>query len=292
MATVNLDSTGHGVGGVAIRPNESSLSAVSWAAVMAGTVVAVSVTFILVALGSGIGIASVSPWPTRGISATAFTVATAIWLIVVQWGASALGGYTTGRLRTKWVGVHTHEVFYRDTAHGLLTWASATVIGALLLAGAAMHTAGRGMQAAATASSAMTKRAAHRNQEGEPSVMYEVDKLFRSASAEPVPSERHTEITRILSNAVATGTLSPDDKAYLTNLVASRSGIAPQEAQKRVDDTLARMQAADVKVRKAADAARGAAAEASIYMALSMLIGAFVACAAAALGGKRRDEHL
>jgi hypothetical protein len=285
MAIVNLEGADHS-GGIDVgRPHESSVSAVSWAAVLAGTVVAVSVTFVLMALGSGIGFASISPWPHRGVSATTFTLVTAIWLIVVQWGASALGGYTTGRLRTKWAGLHTHEVFFRDTAHGLLTWATATVFGALLLAAAAMHTAGRGVQATATASSAATERAAHGSPRGESAARYEVDRLFRSTSAEPVSAERYTEVTRVLSNAVAVGNLSADDNAYLTNLVAARSAVPPREAQKRVDDILTQMQADDARVRKVA-------AEASIYMALSMLIGAFVACAAAALGGKRRDLHL
>jgi hypothetical protein len=219
-------------------------------------------------------------------------VLTAIWLIVVQWGASALGGYTAGRLRTKWAGVHTHEVFYRDTTHGLVTWAAATVFGALLVAAAAIHTAGEGAHAAATLSGASTEQAMHRAGRGEGPASYEIDRLFRSTSAEPVAVERYGEATRVLRNAVEQGALSSDDEAYLTNLVAARSAIPQQEAQKRVHEVLAQMQAADVRIRKAADAARVAAAETSIYMALSMLIGAFVACAAAALGGKQRDQHL
>ena len=52
------------------------------------------------------------------------------------------GGYVAGRLRTRWVGVHTHEIFFRDTAHGFLAWALATVIGAGFLAAAASNIAG------------------------------------------------------------------------------------------------------------------------------------------------------
>ena len=291
MAIGNLGADVPNAGAVG-RPHESAVSAVSWAAIAAGTVVAVSVTFVLTALGSGLGFASVSPWPTRGVSATTFTVLTAIWVIVVQWGASALGGYTAGRLRTKWAGLHTHEVFFRDTAHGLVTWATATVLGALLFAAAAVHTAGRGMQAAATLSGAATEHAMHRPMGGEGPASYEVDKLFRSTGPEPVPAERYAEATRLLHGAAADGSLSTEDNAYLTSLVAARSAIPPDEAQKRVNDVLAELKAAEVRARRAADAARVAAAETSIYLALSMLVGAFVACAAAALGGKLRDEHL
>src|SRR5262245_60628885 len=112
---------------------EAFSSAVSWPAILAGAFVAASVSLILIALGSGLGLASVSPWRGEGASATTFTVITAIWLIVIQWVASGLGGYVTGRLRTKWVRTHTHEVFFRDTAHGFVTWALSTVIGAFVL---------------------------------------------------------------------------------------------------------------------------------------------------------------
>src|ERR1700730_4835360 len=99
---------------------ESPISAVSWPAIIAGAVVAAAASLVLVVLGSGLGLASVSPWRNVGASATTFTIMTAIWLIVVQWAASGLGGYLTGRLRTKWVGTHTNEVFFADTAHGSL----------------------------------------------------------------------------------------------------------------------------------------------------------------------------
>ena len=105
----------------------SGKSAASWPAIFAGAFVAVSVSLVLLALGSGLGFAAISPWQGHGVSATTFTVTTAIWLIVTQWLSAALGGYIAGRLRTKWVGTHTHEVFFRDTAHGFVTWSVATV---------------------------------------------------------------------------------------------------------------------------------------------------------------------
>jgi hypothetical protein len=286
-----IDNTGAATlasGGV--RPYESSVSAVSWPAVFAGTLVAVAVTFILMALGSGVGFATVSPWPGHGASATTFTVVTAIWLLVVQWGSSALGGYTTGRLRTKWAGVHTHEVFFRDTAHGLLTWATATVFGALLLASAALHTANHSMQAAVIAATADGGRAMHRFEGAEGG--YALDKLFRSASAEPISPERYGEVSRTLHGAVASGSLSPEDRTYLSRLVAARSGIPAEEAQTRVENAYAEMQAAEERAKKEADEARAAAAKLSLFTALSMFVGAFIACVAAAMGGRLRDEHL
>jgi hypothetical protein len=114
----------------------SAQAAVSWPAIIAGAFVAVAVSLVLLTLGGGLGFAAISPWPGRGVSATTLAVTSAIWLIVTQWLSAAFGGYVAGRLRTRWIGTHTHEVFFRDTAHGLITWAVATVLVAAVVAGA------------------------------------------------------------------------------------------------------------------------------------------------------------
>src|SRR5476651_292232 len=115
---------------------------VSWPAIAAGAIAAAAMTLVLLAFGAGMGFSAVSPWGNSGISANTFQISTGLYLIVVAMLASAMGGYVAGRLRTRWVGVHTHEVFFRDTAHGFLAWAFATVIGAGLLAAAASSIAG------------------------------------------------------------------------------------------------------------------------------------------------------
>jgi hypothetical protein len=272
--------------------NESSKSAVSWPAIIAGAVVATSASVLLLALGSGLGLISASPWPGSGASAGAITALAAIWFIAVQWIASGLGGYLTGRLRTKWVGTHDHEVFFRDTAHGFVTWALATVALAILIAAAASATVGTGVRAAAEVGSGAAQAAAnaapHATVNG-----YDVDMLFRSSQADPGQSaaESRAEATRILAKGLTTGDVSAADRAYVAQMIAARTGIAQPDAEKRVDDVVAKLNAAETKAHQAADAARKAAATASILAALSMLIGAFIACAAAALGGKERDLH-
>jgi hypothetical protein len=111
---------------------ESSASGVEWAAITAGALAAVGISIILFTLGSGLGLAGANPWSFVPQAVATFTIGAGIWLIVMQWLSSALGGYLAGRLRKKWVGVRTDEVFFRDTAHGLLAWALATAIVALL----------------------------------------------------------------------------------------------------------------------------------------------------------------
>ena len=307
---------------------EAAKSAVSWAAIIAGAVVAAAVSLILLALASGLGLASVSPWPNSGVTLTTFSVMTAIGLIVVQWVASGLGGYVTGRLRTKWVGTHTHEVFFRDTAHGFIMWALSTVLVATLLASATASLVGAGAHGAAmvatgaaaggdaaAAGSAMTDSGAANSGAGGGSSAgganssasagtlsptgaisaYNIDTLFRPAQANANSAnsnaDARAETTRILAQSLTSGDVSAADRAYLAQLVAARTGISDTDAQKRVDDTIAQVQAAETKARQAADAARKASAAASIFTALSMMIGAFIACAAAALGGGLRDLH-
>jgi hypothetical protein len=286
------DARANQAGGGA-RTVEASTSAVSWPAIIAGAFVSASASLILLALGSGLGLASVSPWPNSGASVTTFTVMTAIVLIVVQWISSGLGGYLTGRLRTKWVGTHTHEVFFRDTAHGFVTWAVATVIGALVLASAASSMIGAGVRAASTTASAAAQGAAANSAQSAASVRpYDIDTLFRSARLDAESSsDARAETTRIVATGLTTGGVPDADRSYLAELVAARTGISQVDAQKRVDDLIAQSKAAEARARQAVDAARKASAAASIFTALSMLIGAFIACASAALGGQQRDEH-
>jgi len=270
---------------------ESSASAVSWAAIFAGAVVAASVSVILVALGSGLGFAALSPWPNSGASLTSFAVSTGIWLIVVQWVASGLGGYVTGRLRTKWVGAHTHEVFFRDTAHGLVTWALATVIVAVgtTMIGSAAAGAGARAVAAGARDVAQAAGATQNGPEGAVSG-YEVDRLFRAERAGAPATDARAEATRILAKGAASGDVPVADRTYLAQLVAARTGISESDAEARVNDVVTQVQAAGLKVRQGADTARKAAAAASICMELALLIGAFIASISAALGGTQRDE--
>jgi hypothetical protein len=261
---------------------EATASAVSWAAIIGGAFVIAAVTMLLLALGSGLSLSAVSPWPGNGVSVTSFTVMTAIWLIVVQWLSAGLGGYVTGRLRTHWTGVHSHEVFFRDTAHGLLAWAVASVIGFALLASAASTIVGGGAHVAGAAASGAVQQAGATGGGGDNG--YYVDQLFRSGNATQSGQDPRAEVSRILAAGAQNGSVSDADKSYLAQLVATRTGVSQDEARKRVDTLISQEQAAEQKAKTAADQARKAAASLSFYTFFSMLIGAFIASAAAALG--------
>ena len=272
--------------------HSSSQSAVSWAAIIGGALAAVAITLLLVALGSGIGLSSISPWTALNPSATTFTLLAAVWLIIVQWLSSALGGYISGRLRTKWAGLHTDEVFFRDTVHGFLAWALASVLVVAFATSSissAVSSAGRAISNVAGSAASTATQAAANQSSG--SNGYFVDALFRKdrPDANTSSQDARAEGARIIARAVANGNLEPGDRTYLAALVASRTGLSQEDAEKRVDDTMAQIKAAEDKAKQAADAARKASAKASFYLFFSMLIGAFIASTAGAIGGRQRD---
>lgn len=301
--------------------SRSLVSAVSWGAIAAGAAAAASLSLILLILGVGLGLSSVSPWARDGVSATTFGVSTILWLTLTQLLASAMGGYLAGRLRTRWTELHTDEVYFRDTAHGFLAWAVASLATAALLTSVIASIVGGGVPAgasmvggvASTATSAVGGIAASARtvpgNDGGP-MGYFVDSLFRRDAALPTPeestqptrwSEAHerasardaAEVSRIFMNVSRSDPLPPEDIRYVGQIVARHTGLSQPDAEKRVADIHARAQAqlreAEVAARDAADQARKASAYSALWLFVSLLIGAFVASLAATFGGRRRD---
>jgi hypothetical protein len=148
-----------------------------------------------------------------------------------------------------------------------------------------VNTAG---SAASTVAGGATQAAA--DQSGA-STQYFTDRLFRAdqAKGDASPQEATGEAGRILARSIANGDLDPGDRTYLAKLVAARTGMSQQDAEKRVEDVVAQMKAAADKAKQAADMARKATAKASFYLFFAMLIGAFIASVAGVMGGRQRD---
>jgi hypothetical protein len=255
---------------------EASASGVSWAAVVAGAFVAAALSLILLALGAGTGLSSSSPWANSGAPASAVKFGTLIWMALTEIISAGVGGYLAGRLRTKWTGVHTDEVYFRDTAHGFLVWAVALVI-----SGALLTTASGAMVGAASARSQNESRADEFQLNPND---YFVNSLFRSS--QPLSaneSSARTQAAVIFAHALAQGALTDDDKNDVADQVASATGINRADAEQRVTDTFQRDQ-------QAADAARKAVAHSLYWLFVASLIGAFCASYAALLGGRQRDR--
>jgi hypothetical protein len=252
--------------------NEAYASGVSWSAVIAGAFVAASLSLILLALGAGAGLSSVSPW-NAGSAAARLSFVAIIWLITTQIVASALGGYLAGRLRTKWVDIHTDEVYFRDTAHGFLVWAVGIVLTAAFLGSAGAAMVGSAPTGATGAQS-------------EPHA-YFVDRLLRSSPPRPEPTDNvvRAEVGRIFTHALGQTDTAEDDKTYLASLVVAKTGLSRTEAEKRVSEVLE-------AAKQAADTARKAIAHSLYWLFLALLVGAFSASYAATLGGRQRDHVL
>ena len=265
---------------------EAKTSAVSWAAILAGAVVAAATSLILVLLAAGMGLASVSPWSGSGTSGTPILVMTAIALLIIQWLSAGVGGYVTGRLRTKWVGTHTHEVFFRDTAHGFIAWAVATLLVTSTLASGASSLLGAGARASGVAVGTLAANAASAGAINNIRP-YDLDVLFRTSAgmeAKPGATGAREETGHILTRGLVTGDVPAADRTYLAQLIAAQTGASEADAQRRVDDGITQMKAA-------ADAARRSSEMTTILTALAMVVGAFIACVSAALGGRVRDMH-
>jgi hypothetical protein len=263
--------------------NEAPSSGVSWTAVLAGAFAAAALSLTLLALGTGIGLSSVSPWLNAGASASAIGIGAIVWLIVTQIIAATMGGYLAGRLRTKWVNIHTDEVYFRDTAHGFLVWAVGLVITAAFLASAATSLVGGGAQVGAITSGKATSDQVD-GQVSDPNE-YFINTLFRSDR--PVPDSNdasmRAEAGNIFAYALRQKDIPAPDKTYLARLVAARTGISQTDAEQRVSEVLA-------QARQAADTARKAVAHTLYWTFLALLIGAFCASFAATIGGKQRDH--
>jgi hypothetical protein len=260
-------------------------SAVSWGAIAAGAVGAAALALLLIAFGAGLGLSAVSPWSDSGVSASTFKTGTGIYLVIVSVMSSAVGGYLAARLRSKWAGLHTQEVFFRDTAHGFIAWAFATLLSAGVLSSAAAYLA-NGTAAGLGGAASQATRSVN------PAEIY-VDKLFRpNAAAQPASapdaanasrSQSRAEVLRLWTASFYDNQdLSVADKTYVAQVVAARTGMSQADAEKRVNDIVA-------EAKTAADDARKAAAKLSFWLTAAMLFGAFAASLAAAEGGSLRD---
>ena len=258
---------------------EAHSSGVSWGAVVGGAFAASASYLILLALGTGFGLSAVSPWSNMGASASTAGIAAIIWLILIEIIASALGGYLTGRLRTKWAVIHTDEVYFRDTANGFLAWAVALVISVTFLTTAAASMVGQVAQLSAAAAAAGTV-----TNVAEPNGYY-VDALFRSDRVANGPNDgsAQAEAGRIFANALAQGQIGGADQLYLARLISAKTGITEADAETRVLNTIA-------AARQTEDTARKVTAHLLLWFFLSLLAGAFSASYAATIGGRQRDH--
>lgn len=280
--------------GLATAPSgrDGDSSGVSWGAIAAGAATAAALSLILLMLGMGLGLSSVSPWGHYAMGAATLGVSAIVWATVTQILAAGMGGYLAGRLRTRWLGVHSDEVYFRDTAHGFLAWALASLLTAALLTPVIGGIVGGGIQGGV--------EMVNPDRDNGP-LPYFVDTLFRSeipahgADAARVAAEagENQAVARIFLHNLRSTPLPADDVRYIGQLVAERTGLSRYAAELRVSATYGRVQAylhnLESVAKEAAENVFKASAYAALWLFISLLVGAFVASLAATYGGRRRD---
>jgi hypothetical protein len=304
-------------------PSRRATSYVEWAPILGGAFTAAAISIILLTFGSAIGLVSVSPWSDSGLPWWLIAIIGALWVLLVQVGSYALGGYLAGRLRAPVNDMPSAERGFRDGAHGFLVWAVGAVISAILVSwsvGSAVNTGVAAASSVVGTAATGTAAAVGMSANNLDPLGYNIDRLLRGGSGpatspedtapEPgastetgpaatdvptghttAPTSGREEVGRIFSQAIENGELAADDRTYLAGIVSQRTGLSEAEAEARVDETFAAIQEAEREAREAADEARKAAAIAAFLTAAALLVAAAAAAAGAGLGGKHRDEN-
>lgn len=271
-----------------VAPVLSANSAVSWAAILAGALAAAVLSLLLFLLGIGLGLSSISVWSGQGADGETIGWAAIFWLAFTQLASAGVGGYIAGRLRTKWQGIHSDEVYFRDTAHGFLSWAFATLLMVAVMgsiAGAAITgtvkaagavASGAAQVAGGAASAAVTGAAGAtvgKMSEQGSDLNYWVGSLLRNGG--PTQSQKEEirdgtqnmarkaqsavdeakEVSGVFMHSLEVGALSDEDSRYLAQLVAQRTDLTQEEAQQKVQQSFE-------QVKQQVDKAKAAAKEA------------------------------
>jgi hypothetical protein len=246
----------------------------SWTPIILGALIATALSSILLAFGATIGLGVTSAAPTWRDASASLAILSGLYLIIQAVISFGVGGYIAGRTRTASAVSQVSEIEHRDGLHGLAAWALAVVLGALL--------AGLVGSAALTRSNAPLPAA--RTSAAEPLLSYELDRLFRPArrAANVDLAPERAEAGRILLTSSSHSGMASDDRAYLVQMVAATTGLAPPDAEKRADTAIANAQTAIARSRRSTVIL-------AFSVAAALLLGAVTAWAAAAAGGRHRD---
>ena len=280
--------------GVAVIETESTdrdqSSYVDWAAIIAGIVLATAISVVLISFGSAVGLNFLDFGYGTGVNPIVVGIVAASWFLWVQISSFMAGGYLTGRLRRRHFDANEDESDLRDGAHGLLVWAGAAVLGSIIAIGGIGAAASTVGNVAATATNAASNVAEGTADNLDPNA-YFIDTMFRSN--QPVEAAvARDEAGRIFTQAALNdGTFAEADRTYLANIVAANTGIAPAEAQTRVDQAIANVEAARQDAIEAARIARNTAIISAFLLAASLLISAIGAFWSAQKGGNHRDNN-
>jgi hypothetical protein len=254
---------------------EGPFSYVHWGPIIVGALAAAALAFVMHSFAVAIGLAVSSAAPTWRDASLALVALSGLYLIVAALISYGVGGYVTGRLRTRLSGGTPDEIEFRDGMHGAAAWALATLLTAVIAFGGAQSLTRLAAPSTGTAGPSTSVA-------GENIIAYDIDRLFRGLRSDGNIEYTRAEATRILLTASSHRGMPPEDRAELVRLVTARTGLAQPEAERRVDDVTARARENIARARKSAVILAFSAGAAA-------LIGLAAAWFAAGEGGKHRD---
>jgi hypothetical protein len=278
-------------------------SGVDWKSIFAGAIASVAIFGLLTAFGTAIGLSLTSAHRGSGVSVTTLAIATALWLVMIHVWSFTVGGYLAGRL-SEVPDPDPQESRFRAGANGFMVWAVGTAISLAFLALAAGTAVRTTADVVGKAASGVTQAASNLSAEN---VSYVADALFRSQAAPAGAGPANTiqrrpdpavvaEAGRIFVVGLADGSLNSGDRTYLAQVVSRETGLPEADAQRRVDETYARAKsmkdAAEQRVREAADKARKQAVIAGFLAAAASLMGLVAATWAAGMGLEHQGARL
>jgi hypothetical protein len=247
---------------------------VEWSPVVAGAIAAAALALVLHAFAVAIGLSVSSTSPTWRDASFALVLLSGLYLVLAALASYGLGGYLAGLTRARLTSREGADL--RDGLHGLLVWALATLLSALIgLATAQSLTRLAAPPGGQTGPSASVG--------GENLIAYDLDRLFRAERRPNADLEYpRAEAARILLTTSSHRGMQPEDRAYLVRLIVANTGLAQPDAERRVDEVAARAKENIARARRSAVILAFTAGAAA-------LLGAAASWFAACAGGRVRD---
>jgi hypothetical protein len=257
-----------------------SLRRVSWGAVFSGVVLSLITQFLLSMLGVGIGVSTIDPASGASPDPTTFSISAAVWWTVSGTIAAFIGGWVAGRL--------SGALAASSALHGLVTWATTTLIVFYLLTTTAAGLIGGAFSFLGTTISGVTDTVRSVAPQLASAVSGPLGDLRQQieGSLQNGSAADKARATQLVIRVVTTRDVPQQDLDQAADMVARQSGMQPQEARDRLNgwrDTYQR-NAAEIqaRARQTAEASAKTVSRAAIFGFVALILGAI----AGALGGR------
>ena len=268
---------------------------ISWAAIIGGVTLVVTIQLLLSLLGAGIGLNSININAGTSPSAGSLGIGAGAWWVISSIIALAFGGFTAAWM----AGV---ELRWDGLLHGLITWGIATLLTVWLLSSAIGGIIGGGASALAGVASAAgsgLKSAAQPVEQASglsPNmVQQEAQGYLKPANPDPStmsPQDAQKEVATNLVTYADGGSDAVGAKARIIAIMAAQQHISVDQATQQFNNTQVKLQQEKERAiqtaKTAADATAAAAAKTSFAAFADLLIGLIAAAVGGSLAVQRR----